>query len=96
MKKYFVLAAMAASFLFGFNAQAYTDRNDELECTEITKDGGYRTADAVAVSCVSKASIERDKLQIKLIKLQIKELEAKMKKDAELEKLMKEEAKAAK
>lgn len=70
--KYLIIALFLCS-----NAQAYTQYNNALECTEVTADGFHEKS--VAVSCVSKASIEKDKAQLKLIKLQIKKLEDEMK-----------------
>lgn len=70
--KYLIL-----TLLIGSSAHAFTSENGELICSTIDTYGMHEKA--VAISCVSKASIEKDKAQLKLIKLQIKKLELEMK-----------------
>jgi len=72
--KYLILATI----LLSSTAFAYdVDENDDLVCATI-RDSGYQTR-AVGVSCVSKAAIELDKLNLKIAKLQLRKLEAEIK-----------------
>lgn len=73
MKLLILAFLLFSTTAFGY----YSSYNSELECAEIS---GHNS---VGISCVSKLSMERDRLQIKLLRLQIKELEAKMKKEEE-------------
>lgn len=62
------------------SAQAFafdTDSNDDLVCAREAE--GYGNTKSIAMSCVSKASIELDKAQLKLVKMQIRKLEVEIK-----------------
>lgn len=62
-------------YMIGCESHAYN--YNDLVCREVTHyvQGG----ESIAISCVSEASIEKDKAELKLIKLQIKKLEAESK-----------------
>lgn len=72
--KYFILAAL----LIGSTAQAYVEEQDTDELVCAKNDSSY-SGNARSISCVSKASIELDKAQLKLVRLQIRKLEAEIK-----------------
>lgn len=80
----FVILSVFFALLIGSQAQAFdSDSDDELVCAKLEP---YDSRAGKAISCVSKASIEKDKAELKLIKLQIKKLEAETKVDAEVKK----------
>lgn len=72
--KYLIMALLllsAQSFAFD------NDSDDELVCAKLSDYG--RNEKSNAISCVSKASIELDRAQLKLVKMQIRKLEAEIK-----------------
>ena len=73
MKYLILLAILATPAAFAFDS----DSNDELVCAKETE--GYGNTRNIAMSCVSKASIELDKAQLKLVKMQIRKLEVEIK-----------------
>ena len=73
MKYAILFALLLSSTAFGYDV----DNNDDLVCATI-RDSGYNTR-AVGVSCVSKASIELDKINLKIAKLQLRKLEVEIK-----------------
>lgn len=83
------------SLLFSTETFSYDqDRGDELVCV---KEEIYNSrGSGISISCVSKASIERDKLHSQLLRLQIKELKAKMKREADQIQALKDALKDAK
>lgn len=84
MKYLIFIALLMGSQAFAFD----TDSDDELVCGKL--ESNY-SGNARAISCVSKASIEKDKAELKLIKLQIRKLEVEIKMMEETGQLPKKE-----